>query len=198
MIYYAGPSWSPVQTTLSTLRSIQSLMNEYPYYNEPGFEKKNQNDPPTQDVKDYNYVITHETLRVAVIGMLRENSSDASGMPAALKNKMISYFKKNYEFYEKLAKSNQKYDEKNMRDPFRNMRPETFQYKKLLKEIVELESNISTEDNCDTYDQVVAKILLDTNGNGDFVPTNSVEDENLNEYMEEADGSNLYESDNDE
>ena len=35
---WAGPSWSPAQTLSSVLISIQSLMNEKPYHNEPGFE----------------------------------------------------------------------------------------------------------------------------------------------------------------
>ena len=33
---WSGPSWSPVQSLSSVLLSIQSLMNEKPYHNEPG------------------------------------------------------------------------------------------------------------------------------------------------------------------
>jgi len=36
---WAGPAWSAAQTLLSVLLSIQSLMNEKPYHNEPGFEQ---------------------------------------------------------------------------------------------------------------------------------------------------------------
>lgn len=35
---WSGPGWTQVQTLLSTLLSIQSLMNATPYHNEPGFE----------------------------------------------------------------------------------------------------------------------------------------------------------------
>jgi len=35
---WSGPSWTEIQTILSTLLSIQSLMNEKPYHNEPGHE----------------------------------------------------------------------------------------------------------------------------------------------------------------
>ena len=36
---WSGPSWSPAQSLSSVLISIQSLMNEKPYHNEPGFEQ---------------------------------------------------------------------------------------------------------------------------------------------------------------
>lgn len=35
---WSGPGWTSVQTMLSTLISIQSLMNPTPYHNEPGYE----------------------------------------------------------------------------------------------------------------------------------------------------------------
>jgi len=35
---WQGPSWTEIQTMLSTLLSIQSLMNEKPYHNEPGHD----------------------------------------------------------------------------------------------------------------------------------------------------------------
>ena len=37
---WPGPAWSPAQTLSSLLISIQSLMNEKPYHNEPGYERK--------------------------------------------------------------------------------------------------------------------------------------------------------------
>lgn len=36
---WSGPSWSPAQTLSSVLISIQSLLTEKPYHNEPGFER---------------------------------------------------------------------------------------------------------------------------------------------------------------
>jgi ubiquitin-conjugating enzyme E2 Z len=63
---WSGPGWTQIQTMLSTLLSIQSLMNPNPYHNEPGYEVERQ----SGDVEKYNQVITHETIRVAVCGML--------------------------------------------------------------------------------------------------------------------------------
>ena len=36
---WPGPAWTAAQSLLSVLVSIQSLMNERPYHNEPGYEK---------------------------------------------------------------------------------------------------------------------------------------------------------------
>lgn len=58
-IRYLGPGWSQVQTMLSTLLSIQSLMNSKPYHNEPGYDKERHEG----DVEKYNQCIQHETLR---------------------------------------------------------------------------------------------------------------------------------------
>ena len=35
---WSGPSWSAAQSLLSILLSIQSLLCEKPYHNEPGYE----------------------------------------------------------------------------------------------------------------------------------------------------------------
>lgn len=201
-----GPSWSPVQTIFSTLLSIQSLMTENPYHNEPGFEKldreSNNRDHVQGDVTDYNYCITHETLRVAVIEMLQDKSKDASEMPAILKNIMISHFKKNYQFYEGLILSNQKLDGEPMRDPFHSQRPMFFEYKQLLTKIVELKEKFSqievenTSVPVPSYTEIAEKTLSKKDENS---VVDSAED--LNEFMEEMDneldGSTLYESESD-
>ena len=61
---WSGPSWVPVNTLSSVLLSIQSLMNEKPYHNEPGFEA-----PNSIACQNYNDCIRHETIRVAVCEM---------------------------------------------------------------------------------------------------------------------------------
>jgi ubiquitin-conjugating enzyme E2 Z len=58
----------------STLISIQSLMNYAPYHNEPGFEVERH----PGDVEMYNKIIQHETLRVAVCGMMENPTCDDS------------------------------------------------------------------------------------------------------------------------
>lgn len=64
---WQGPGWSPVQTIGSVLLSIQSLMNERPFFYEPGLEKA-----LLEKSVHYNQIITHETVRVAVLAQLCE------------------------------------------------------------------------------------------------------------------------------
>ena len=49
---WSGPAWSPAQSLSSVLISIQSLLNEKPYHNEPGFEQVCR----TVDKCDYMYL----------------------------------------------------------------------------------------------------------------------------------------------
>ena len=73
---WSGPSWSPALSISSVLISIQSLMNDKPYHNEPGYEKERRHG----DVKDYNLIIQHETIRVAVLQNVDSNSDDPSSL----------------------------------------------------------------------------------------------------------------------
>jgi ubiquitin-conjugating enzyme E2 Z len=68
---HPGEEWSPAQGLESVLISIQSLMSNNPYENEPGYENAKSN----EDVKfndAYCAKIRHETLRIAVIQKLEE------------------------------------------------------------------------------------------------------------------------------
>jgi ubiquitin-conjugating enzyme E2 Z len=66
-----GEQWSAVQNVMSVLLSIQSLMHDKPYHNEPGFEL----DDGSGNVERYNEKIAHESLRVAV-GQVMEDTLD--------------------------------------------------------------------------------------------------------------------------
>jgi ubiquitin-conjugating enzyme E2 Z len=60
--------------------SIQSLMDDMPYHNEPGFEKealsgksrRTSAEPLEAVTTQYNLKITHETIRIAVCDVLEE------------------------------------------------------------------------------------------------------------------------------
>jgi hypothetical protein len=47
-------------------------MCEKPYHLEPGFEETSMRGSDPRDVRNYSDCITHETLRVAVVMMVRE------------------------------------------------------------------------------------------------------------------------------
>lgn len=64
---WEGPAWSSAESLSSVLLSIQSLMCPKPYHNEPGYETRGDE----STVNAYNDYIRYETLRTAVVGMLR-------------------------------------------------------------------------------------------------------------------------------
>lgn len=198
---FLGPSWSSAQTIFTTLLSIQSLMTEHPYHNEPGYENRKN---VRENVSDYDALITHETLRVAVIGMLQDDSMDTFGMPPALKEIMISHFNLNYDFYKNLIESNQNNDGMPIRDPFNDpYRPKTFQYKDLFNKIVELKEKFgSVKDTSNSNYNNMAKQMLSSSARDEEKPgddsSDSTEDvEDFHESTEELNGANLYESESD-
>jgi len=65
---HSGEQWSAAQSVQSVLLSIQSLMHDAPYHNEPSFEK----DDGSGDPQRYNEKILHETLRVAVCEVMED------------------------------------------------------------------------------------------------------------------------------
>jgi hypothetical protein len=77
-------------------------MNDRPYFNEPGVE--DSSDPATEHAwKNYNKVITHETLRVAVIENLAEVVKNPRQLPEQIEQKMLRHFFSNFESYVKRA-----------------------------------------------------------------------------------------------
>ncbi|KAF6717594.1 Ubiquitin-conjugating enzyme E2 Z [Oryzias melastigma] len=107
---WTGPAWSPAQSISSVLISIQSLMTENPYHNEPGFEQERH----PGDSKNYNECIRHETMRVAVCDMLEGKVP----CPDALWSVMEKSFLEYYDFYEGVCKDRLHLQGQNMQDPF--------------------------------------------------------------------------------
>ena len=64
----AGEQWSPAQSLETVLLSIQSLMSDNPYVNEPGFET----DHDKEEAKSYCAKIAHETIRISVLKRLED------------------------------------------------------------------------------------------------------------------------------
>jgi ubiquitin-conjugating enzyme E2 Z len=72
-----GEEWSPAQGVESILISIQSLMSNNPYENEPGYENcKSKEDKKLNEA--YCAKIRHETIRIAVIQKLEETMGISS------------------------------------------------------------------------------------------------------------------------
>lgn len=100
---WTGPEWTSVMTTKSVLISIQSLiMNETPFFNEPGYES--MRGKPEGKVKSdrYNAVISYEKLNVAVVEMIRSCQSEKFAMPSVLKEMAIKIFRDDYDRYQQM------------------------------------------------------------------------------------------------
>ncbi|KAJ8251685.1 hypothetical protein GJAV_G00224010 [Gymnothorax javanicus] len=123
---WTGPAWSPAQSISSVLISIQSLMTENPYHNEPGFEQERH----PGDSKNYNECIRHETLRVAVCDML----DGKCPCPEALWTVMEKSFLEYYDFYEGVCKERLHLQGQTMQDPFGEKRGH-FDYQTLLSRL---------------------------------------------------------------
>lgn len=62
---WSGPKWSSCQNISSVLVSIQSILNENPIHNEPGWESENGSIS-----SNYNNIITHENFNIAIINII--------------------------------------------------------------------------------------------------------------------------------
>ncbi|BES95643.1 Ubiquitin-conjugating enzyme E2Z [Nesidiocoris tenuis] len=122
---WSGPAWTPALTLSSVLISIQSLLTENPYHNEPGFEREKANG----DSQRYNEIIQHETIRVAVIGMI-ENDCGLC-IPEPLMDAMRQSFTQFYDYYESTLLSKVHFSGCAMQDPFGEERG-VFNYQGLL------------------------------------------------------------------
>jgi len=90
---WTGPQWNASQTLTSVLCSIQSLMSEEPYRNEPGFDKMKKDD---KNAVDYRFIIRHETMRVAVCDtIMGETTCPKSFIERVVKPTFV----KNYQSY---------------------------------------------------------------------------------------------------
>ncbi|XP_028396198.1 ubiquitin-conjugating enzyme E2 Z-like isoform X2 [Dendronephthya gigantea] len=133
---WSGPAWSPAQTLSSLLISIQSLLNEKPYHNEPGFEQERR----AGDSDKYNDCIQHETLRVAVCDMLE----DESFCCPPLREVMIRSFPDFYCYYVSVVKEKSYLNGRPMQDPFGDKRGK-FDYESILTKLEKIKSDLHSK-----------------------------------------------------
>ncbi|XP_051572070.1 ubiquitin-conjugating enzyme E2 Z-like [Myxocyprinus asiaticus] len=162
---WTGPAWSPAQSISSVLISIQSLMTENPYHNEPGFEQERH----PGDSKNYNECIRHETMRVAVCDMLEGKVS----CPEALWNVMEKSFLEYYDFYEGVCKERLHVQGQNMQDPFGEKRGR-FDYQGLLTRLRAIQRRLREkcppEDNDGDSDSDTSSSGTDPDSQGSSQP----------------------------
>ena len=80
---WVGPGWNPSHSLSSVLLSIQSLMNDQPYCNEPGREGVARDDPNNLA---YDAFLKYATLKFACVDVLDPaKATSAEPLPAAAK-----------------------------------------------------------------------------------------------------------------
>jgi len=102
---HSGEQWSAVQSSQSILLSIQSLMNDAPYHNEPSFEA----DDGSGDVQRYNEKIAHESVRVAVCEVMEDTVENravsSNGTSSTFANTRRQLFFMYYQSYLHIVKA---------------------------------------------------------------------------------------------
>lgn len=98
---WTGPPWSPAQGLESVLISVQSLMNEKPYHNEPAFENRER---AQGDADRYSECIRHETVRVAVCDQVEAALKESPDCPAVFREQILKSFTESYDKYEEIVK----------------------------------------------------------------------------------------------
>ncbi|KAL1478948.1 hypothetical protein MTO96_015942 [Rhipicephalus appendiculatus] len=136
-----GPAWSPVQTISSVLLSIQQLLMEEPYCNEPLLAEAVLNDP-----QDYKQKLQHETIRVAVCDAVEACMQDNPPCPLDLAAVIISKFADSCDKYVDKAKSLLHLTGTKMEKSFLgpNLEDTTFQYQTLLTRLVQLNERVNS------------------------------------------------------
>ena len=94
---WSGPSWEECMNIKLVLLSIQSLMNEFPIRNEPGYEDYKENN---QKSIDYNHYITYYNYKVAIVDIinsinLNKTNNKKIGYIEYFTEYIIEEFKKN-------------------------------------------------------------------------------------------------------
>jgi len=103
---WAGPSWTPSLTLQSVLLSIQSLMNEEPFYNEPFYEGKQKYRNTRKMAEEYSEDIRFHTIRVAVLDMVEGSNGDTQNLPDVLRERVVNLFHENYANYQRIIGEN--------------------------------------------------------------------------------------------
>ena len=98
---WSGPGWTTASTLSGVLLSIQSLLNERPIQNEPGWEKERGDKS-----KNYNDMLGFYNLKVALIQMIKDTPKGFE----EFKDIMLKYFVQNFDKYRKFLEKRMELD----------------------------------------------------------------------------------------
>ncbi|OQV15130.1 Ubiquitin-conjugating enzyme E2 Z [Hypsibius exemplaris] len=135
---FPGPSWTPIMNVGGVLKSIQSLMSSSALRNEPSYETRSTKDP---QVVDYDRLITHETIRVAVADSVRQAIDGACTFPVKFREIMMRRFLRQKPMWVKTCEDNVHLDGAPMNCIY-GMSRGTFKWGTVKKELNDLEPKV--------------------------------------------------------
>jgi ubiquitin-protein ligase len=109
---WSGPGWTTCLNLNTVLLSIQSLLNENPIVNEPGFENENGD-----KAKKYSYIINYYNIKTATLKLLE---SPPLGFEV-FKDIMQKHFIKNIDYYKKFINDNRQFHNTHITSNIYNM-----------------------------------------------------------------------------
>ena len=109
---WSGPGWTTCLNLNTVLLSIQSLLNENPISNEPGFEKETGT-----KAKNYANVVNYFNIKTATIKMI-ENPPHGFEV---FKDIMTNHFIKNIDYYRNYIEQNKQLQGSNMNSSIYSM-----------------------------------------------------------------------------
>ncbi|XP_041342646.1 ubiquitin-conjugating enzyme E2 Z [Pyrgilauda ruficollis] len=135
---WTGPAWSPAQSISSVLISIQSLMTENPYHNEPGFEQVRA---PGDS----------QAVPAGAGWHSRVPTGRGDHVPSVPSGVMEKSFMEYLDFYEGVCKERLHLQGQTMQDPFGEKRGH-FDYQALLGRLQALRARLQERQQQDSAD----------------------------------------------
>jgi ubiquitin-conjugating enzyme E2 Z len=136
---WSGPKWTSALTLTSVLLSIQTLMNEVPIRNEPGYESI---DKDSNKSIDFNNYVTFNKYKLTILDVINNKFPDYD----CFKDVVNEHFKKKYqEHIDNLLSFKEIYDcEKLYESPIYFIKNFKTPYPKILNEFLKLENKSET------------------------------------------------------
>ncbi|KAH7939789.1 hypothetical protein HPB52_017448 [Rhipicephalus sanguineus] len=134
-----GPAWSPALTIEGVLVSIQSMLNDYPYYNDPSYEKRER---IPGEANRYNEYLRHETIRVAVCDQGEAALDATSDLPALFREKILERFVEAYDSYENSVKDKLRLTGQTLKDDFTFRKETECRYEVILSQLRRLRPRV--------------------------------------------------------
>lgn len=135
LLFHSGPGWTPGLTLSSVLLSIQTLLCSSPMLNEPGYE----NHTNATEIKAYNDIIRHETLRVALVANVKAILNGTSCIPSSLHELILARVARHLLYLTATCEGTPPaaLDGKSMNDPFGERRGK-FAFAEVLRQFCQL------------------------------------------------------------